>query len=657
MKIEKLIFKNFKGIRDLTLEFDEKLTNVFGSNATGKTTVFDGFLWLLTEKDSLDRKSFEIKTLDKQNKYIHRLVHSVEGHFRDEGSKIILRREYKEKWQKKRGDEEDSFTGHETDHFVDGVPSTKREYQDVVDRIIPESVLKLISNPYHFPNLKWDEKRKIVLQIAGEPTLQEVADGVKKYEELLKIIDGRDLEQWRRMIAAERKEIKKEKDDIPPRINELQEYIPEEPESEIYESQLESVDIEISKVNAKIRDKKESIKGNTEAYEALQRELSQLEREYNEKFDAEKQKFYDGINKKADELFDKIEQLKQEDREANANRKDIEYELRRRTSALSDLKDRRKELLDEYHKVNARSFKIKETDSSCYACGQPLPDAEKTIKENKQKFIDKQKQELKEIKEKGTEISEEIAEAEKEFNRIYKDVKKKLDAPEIDNAIKIQDISNEIKELRRKEFTMPEGHKELMDAIKAKKAKIADFKFATVDTAELDERLHELHQKRDAIQKELTLCEEAEKIIVRIDDLKAKEKKYAAEIARIEKLEFDADGLVKRKITMMEKSIKEKFNGVHFKMYRELINGGEEPTCEILIDGVPFDNANRAAQINTGIKIINALSEYYSRTAPIFIDNAEAVNQLEPTDSQLIRLVVVEPGFKNEDGILLKPIK
>ena len=122
---------------------------------------------------------------------------------------------------------------------------------------------------------------------------------------------------------------------------------------------------------------------------------------------------------------------------------------------------------------------------------------------------------------------------------------------------------------------------------------------------------------------------------------------------------------------MMEKDIKEKFNGVQFKMYNELINGGEEPTCQILIEGVPFDNANHAAQINTGVKIINALSEHYSVKAPIFVDNAEAVNVIEPTDSQLIRLVVVEPqrekeseeqykartAFYKDNGILLKPIK
>jgi len=38
--------------------------------------------------------------------------------------------------------------------------------------------------------------------------------------------------------------------------------------------------------------------------------------------------------------------------------------------------------------------------------------------------------------------------------------------------------------------------------------------------------------------------------------------------------------------------------------------------------------------------VINVLSEFYGLSAPIFCDNAEAVNELIPVNAQLIRLVV-----------------
>ena len=55
---------------------------------------------------------------------------------------------------------------------------------------------------------------------------------------------------------------------------------------------------------------------------------------------------------------------------------------------------------------------------------------------------------------------------------------------------------------------------------------------------------------------------------------------------------------------------------------------------------VPYADANRAAQINAGLDIINTITRHYGITAPVFIDNAEAVNELITCDSQVIRLLV-----------------
>ena len=59
-----------------------------------------------------------------------------------------------------------------------------------------------------------------------------------------------------------------------------------------------------------------------------------------------------------------------------------------------------------------------------------------------------------------------------------------------------------------------------------------------------------------------------------------------------------------------------------------------------MVNGVPYADANRAAQINAGLDIINTITRHYGITAPVFVDNAEAVNELIPCDSQVIRLLV-----------------
>ena len=113
MKLQQLTLQNFKGIKSLSFEFDGEDKFIFGDNATGKTTVFDGLCWLLFGKDSLDRADFEIKTL-VNGEPIHKVNHEVEAIFiNDDGSSFTLKRVYREKYTNPRGGET-KLTGHTT---------------------------------------------------------------------------------------------------------------------------------------------------------------------------------------------------------------------------------------------------------------------------------------------------------------------------------------------------------------------------------------------------------------------------------------------------------------------------------------------------------------------------------------------------------------
>ncbi len=77
IKIRSLTLKNFKGIKELDIAFGGSDANIFGDNATGKTTIADADNWLLFDKDSQNRSTFEIKTLNDDNEPFHGLDHSV----------------------------------------------------------------------------------------------------------------------------------------------------------------------------------------------------------------------------------------------------------------------------------------------------------------------------------------------------------------------------------------------------------------------------------------------------------------------------------------------------------------------------------------------------------------------------------------------------
>ena len=94
---------------------------------------------------------------------------------------------------------------------------------------------------------------------------------------------------------------------------------------------------------------------------------------------------------------------------------------------------------------------------------------------------------------------------------------------------------------------------------------------------------------------------------------------------------------------MLEDRINSIFNNkINIKLFKELVNGSVKECCEITVNGVPYKDLNNGMKINAGLIMINALCKYYNVYAPIFVDNAESVNRLVDTKSQLIKLVVTE---------------
>jgi len=135
--------------------------------------------------------------------------------------------------------------------------------------------------------------------------------------------------------------------------------------------------------------------------------------------------------------------------------------------------------------------------------------------------------------------------------------------------------------------------------------------------------------------------EQIDKINTRISELKEQEKVIAQEISSIEKIEFIVQTFNDTKLNELNKRLISLFPNVQFKLFNTLINGGIEPTCEMMVNGVNFSDVNTAGKINAGLSIINVLVDYYNVSAPIFIDNKESINNPITCDkSQVVYLTV-----------------
>ena len=224
--LKELHLKNFKGIKKLDINFS-KLTNIYGENGTGKTSIFDAFTWLLFDKDSQDRvvgdkeSNFQIKTFNGNNEVLHGLEHTVSATLNIDGKDITLSKTYKEKWTKKRGESEKNLTGHETLYYIDEIPLKKVEYQGKISSIIGEQLFKLLSNPLYFSNnLKWQNRREILMDIIGNIDDESVFNNRLDLKPLESLLADKSIDDLKKQVAARKKKLNADIKAIPIRIDE-----------------------------------------------------------------------------------------------------------------------------------------------------------------------------------------------------------------------------------------------------------------------------------------------------------------------------------------------------------------------------------------------------------------------------------------------------
>ena len=667
IEIKEITLKNFKGLRDQKIEFN-KNTNIYGSNGTGKTTIFDAFTWLLFGKDSKDRKDFEVKTLDQYNVAIPKIEHEVSAIIVVDGIEISISRILKENWVKKRGSENTEFSGNVTEYYWDSVPMQQKTFQEKVSGILDESVFKLITNPLAFNSLKWQDRRNVLIDIVGCISDTDLAAGNSEYEKLIaQLTNDKTLADYQKQILAS---VKKAKDDIkaiPTRIDEVSKSKPELFDFTNLRISLDMKEKELSKVNGFIENK-------SSAYDEQLKEINQKKL-------------------KANTIKSELEQIE------NSTRLEIEKSLKPDTSSLDTAKrnfeDKKGELASsgnaletlnskeasfknqvaeidtklenlrkEWSQENAKELSFNDDDFHCPTCKREFEsgDVEGKKTEMLNTFKKRKADKLNEINTRGGNLKLEKEAVEKELvtiqSRIETGIKHiaalKDDVVALESILKAEEAkTNPSQDVDK---TLLLTNKLLENSIyQAKKKELEEVQYSIVevplvDVSDLKEQRDLLMNEIDTIKSQLRNEDQIKAVDKRIAELEAEEKVLAQQIADVEKIQFVIERFNKLKIDTLESKINEKFKFVKFRMFEDLINGGQIECCDALINGVPFSDANTASRINAGLDIINTLCEFYQVTAPIFIDNRESIVELIDIKSQIVNLIVWEGSALNTEN-------
>lgn len=642
IKLKSLHLVNFKGVRNLEVNFSDRVTVISGDNGTGKTTIFDAFTWLFFGKDSTGRSdsNFNIKTIDPATKRpILRLEHYVAGVISVDGKEMKFQRNYVEKWVKPRGTTEETLKNHETEFYLNDVKlATKKEYESEVDAILTEDLFRMVTNPFYFTSLKADVQKELLLDMAGGISDDEVAAIKPEYIELLSQLSGRSLSQFSKEVAAKKKACKDVLAVIPSQIDTARKLMPESEDWEALEVELQQKKQRVSEIDNQIADKSKINEQESQRKLGIQRTIGDKRMSLVSRQNEIKAASGSERNKVMMKLQDLEYNHKTETRELELNRSSLancESEIQRIEENLSVLRN-------EYRQINAETIQYPEGAFVCPTCKRQLEVDDIEAKQNEllANFNQNKAKRLKENKDKGFSLVELKKRKEAERDGILAKIKESEDRIVlIEREIEVQKANipetPDVDAMIKNDPTCISLNNEIADLnnqlnVESKPVDVSDLRFAK---SSLDENIQELYKrlaKRDLIERSQKEIEELEE--KRIQNNQA--------LADLEKWEFTAISFQKDKDAKLMEKINGMFEVVNFSFVSEQLNGGEKLTCVCTVNGTPYPDVNTAGKVNAGLDIINAICRYKGVSAPIFIDNSESVNKIIPTVSQVINLVV-----------------
>lgn len=629
VKLQSLALRNFRGAIESSLKPDGHDLDIYGRNGRGKTTFADAYYWLLFGKDSLGKKEFRLKTEDENGEPIHHLEHGVFAEFKlADGETITLEKILKEEWVKSRGNEDREFEGHTTTYKINGVPSQAGEYERWISGICDEKRFRLLTDPSFFiDQMTWQERRSLLIDVCGDISDTDVIESDSKLTSLPAILEKRTLEDHRKIITARRIEVAKAIDDIPGRLNELDRMLPKD------QSAWQDPREEFRKKLAAFATEKATIRSGGQIAE-FKKKLAVLE---GAEIDLMNKARRD-TNVAAIEADQAADEIQKEIGQIETTEATLTFKLNADREALDGMKDRLAKHAESWRQIKAQTFTWT-GEESCMTCGRPL-DPE-LIESAKAKALEEFNLAQ------AAKLEENLA-AGKQMTATKKMLEEKIEArekelaalPSIPELIAKRDSHRATAEELRQQA--PSATSNDLAANRAEQEKVkGDMRILEADASEL---IKAIEEKEAAVSAEIAKADEvaagfaaAERTKARIEELRAEQKKLSAELSKIDKEISLCEAFVRRKVRMLDEKINRRFKIARFRLFEIQINKGLKEKCDVTYLGRPPSNGEK---LKVGLDIINTLAEHYGFAPPIFIDNAEALDEVPATLGQQIRLRV-----------------
>lgn len=676
LKIRSLHMENFKGIKSLDVNFSNK-TSIKGQNATGKTTIFDAFTWLLFNKNSAGEEKFNVRPLDKDGHRIDNVEIKVVAVLDVDGKEMELSKIQKQNWVKKRGTDTVTLQGNVNSFEIDGYPKSEADFKAYVSGIAQsEDMFKMLTNPQYFSSLKWKDQRDILMRLATDVSDVELAQTDAKYAPLLGELEkASSTDDIRAKFSKALSGWKKKQAEIPVRIDEAEK---SKIDVDVAEQELAKADLtrRIAECDKKIENAGSTLGDLRSKEMQLQFDMSGIAQTMNRE-----------LSNRRSNIDADLCGCKNEMDHFKATISLKEKQIADNAKAIADADAERKKLGEQYNSEKAKAFDetpylfdeskwiFDESTTVCSLCGQKLPQdkieslkadfeqkkadakarATKQLEDARKAFDDAKGAKLKGLIDKGNACKADIERMTKENAKLQEDIVA-LKEQESKALAKQNDYAKQLSEIQAEaDYSQNEEYVKLKTEHDKILADIAKLESEGADKVVTDLKAEKTNLQAQLGEVNKVIAQAANNVAIddRIETLRDEQKEIGQKVADQEQILYLLEEFIRFKLDKVSESINSHFKTVNFKLFEMQLNGGMKDCCECTVNGVPYSTLNSGHRIVAGLDIIRSLSELYGVSVPIFVDNAESLNEFNvpDMDAQLILLSVSEDKQLKVEGV------
>ncbi|MBQ3690169.1 MAG: AAA family ATPase [Bacteroidales bacterium] len=603
IKINNLTLENFKGCGYEQINFNDRTTEICGDNGTGKSSIADAWMWLISGKNAAGqsatgKSSFAVLPIGQEN-----VPAKVTAHLEVDGDEITLSRGIESKGKSKS----EIF-------LVDETEVQKKKFDEIITQIFTDD-FRTLSIPGEFLAQDWKVQRAALLAGTDVTIADIIKDDDDHEKKIASDFETFGFETWEKSTKKKIKEAKDKLAAIPGKIAAVAAVRPETRDYEAIKAEINKLENEATAAS-KVPPE----------FETLNKQKAEIFCNFAKTRNAAMQR--------ANELQNYYNDLKAKQSEANRTHINMIDQARKNLETWNKQRDL---LREQWFSVNDSQFTPDESRLVCplaaeIECQNPILLANKKEAQRKaaENFEISKKAELEKIHVEGLKLKEDCEVTEAEIKKPYKQP----------YTAEIEIAEKEWHEAESKIPTAPDTttiDKRLEEIVAAMADKTTAEKATRDKIAELNKQLGEEETAKKCDEQFTAIENERVDLQEKLGDL---ENDLATGLE-----------LKRRQMKAVESEVNAHFNnGLEFVLFEEQVNGDFADTCQLLIDGVPYGRgANRAGEINAALQVIDYLQTKKELALPVFVDNAESVNQHYNINTQTILLRVT-----NDESLTIK---